>query len=236
MTMSKNDDDICDFIADVFEQSKAKGVVVGVSGGIDSAVVLSLCVRSLGAQKVMGILMPSMYTPDADLEDAKKLCQELGVSFFIVGINKIVEPYIEALGTFTVNMNPTILKVAKGNLAARVRANILYFVANLHNYIVAGTTDKTEAFVGYFTKYGDGACDFEPIIHLTKTEVRTLGYELGLSSNIVQKKSSPRLWDEHMAEDELQMSYDELDRILTINKNTEHKRAEIPSLLNWSMN
>ncbi len=105
-----------------------------------------------------------------------------------------------------------------------MRMAILYFYANKHNLLVIGTTDRTEDFIGYYTKYGDGGVDLEPIIHLTKTEVRELGKQLGLPERIVNKKSSPRLWADHEAEKELGISYDTIDKILMLHDKTEHKR------------
>ena len=103
---------------------------------------------------------------------------------------------------------------AKGNLRARVRTNILYYYANAKNYLVLGSSDKSEYLIGYFTKFGDGASDITPIVSLYKLQVREIAKYLGVPENVILKKSSPHLWKDHEAENELGVSYEEVDSIL----------------------
>ena len=103
---------------------------------------------------------------------------------------------------------------AKGNLRARIRTNILYYYANIRNYLVLGSSDKSEYLIGYFTKFGDGASDMTPIISLYKLQVREIAKHLGVPENVIAKKSSPHLWKDHEAESELGISYEEIDSVL----------------------
>ena len=105
-------------------------------------------------------------------------------------------------------------KKSRGNLRARVRTNILYYYANSKNYLVLGSSDKSEHLIGYFTKFGDGAADLTPIISLYKLQIREIAKYLGVPDNIISKKSSPHLWEDHEAEEELGVSYEEIDSIL----------------------
>ena len=103
---------------------------------------------------------------------------------------------------------------AKGNLRARIRTNMLYYYANAKNYLVLGSSDKSEFNIGYFTKFGDGASDITPIVSLYKLQVREIAKYLGVPDNVIAKKSSPHLWKDHEAEEELGISYEEVDSIL----------------------
>jgi NAD+ synthase len=195
------------FIRSVVKQADASGVVVGLSGGIDSSVVCSLCTRALGRGKVLGVFMPSKSTPAGDLSDAKKLASSLGIESKEVMIDGVVEKALSVLGIEG-------SKIARANLQARTRMMVLYFYANTIGRLVAGTGDKSEILVGFFTKYGDGGVDLLPIGHLYKTQVRILGKHLGLPRGILEKPPSPQLWPGHKATDELPADYDRLDLIL----------------------
>ena len=213
------------FIKKVVSGSSAEGIVIGVSGGIDSAVVLTLCVNALGADRVFGLFMPTKFTPKEELDDAILLCKKLKVKARTVYLDPLIDAFQGYSGLYPVT------PLTAGNLAARLRMVTLYYYANQMNYLVAGTTDRSEYFLGYYTKWGDGACDFEPIVHLTKSEVRSLGAGLDLSPSIVERKSSPRLWADHEAELELGVTYAQIDALLDRNSRSAHKRVNIPSLL-----
>lgn len=212
--------EIIEFIQKTVKDANAKGVVIGISGGIDSAVVGELCVRALGKERVYGIILPSKFTPQDDIDDALDLSDKWDINVTIWNIMKLAK--------MIDNENN---KIAFGNLLARLRMTILYCYANLKDYLIVGTTDKSEYFIGYFTKYGDGGVDFEPIIHLTKTKVRELAKELGLPEKIINKKSSPRLWEGHEAEKELGITYEIIDKIIEMHEKTEHKR-NLPRCIN----
>jgi len=198
---------IADFIRTAVRQAGAKGVVVGLSGGVDSSVVCALCTRALGKGKVLGVVMPSASTPAGDVSDARRLASSFGIQSKEVRIDCIVESVLAVLGTEG-------SKIARANLQARTRMMVLYFYANTLGRLVAGTGDKSEILVGFFTKYGDGGVDILPIGHLYKTQVRSLGEHLGLPRRILEKPPSPQLWPGHKATDELPTDYDKLDLIL----------------------
>jgi NAD+ synthase len=195
------------FIAGYLRSASAKGVVIGLSGGLDSAAVAALCARALGSEKVFGLVLPSASTPAQDTGDAVAHAKELGIEYKIIDIEPMIE---KCMATLPDN------KVARGNLAARMRMIILYHYAYVRQGLVAGTSDRSELMIGYFTKYGDGGADLLPIAGLYKTQVRALGSYLKLPKAILQKKSGPRLWADHTAEGELGMGYETIDPLLMI--------------------
>lgn len=207
------------FIAGYVKAARAEGgVVLGLSGGLDSAVVAALCTRALGAARVLGLILPGASTPNEDVKDAAAHARQLGIDHHTINIEPIVERYMQVLsdgGNYNNNNN---IKVARGNLTARVRMSVLYYRAyaddSNRRRLVAGTSDKSEISIGYFTKFGDGGADMTPIAGLYKTQVRELGRYLKVPDAILKKKSSPRLWPDHTAEDEIGISYDAIDPIL----------------------
>jgi NAD+ synthase len=193
------------FISAYISKSSAKGVVIGLSGGLDSSVVLKLSVNALGQSNVLGLVMPSDTTPREDISHAIDLAKELRIRYHIIDIYPLIQKFEEILPED---------KEARGNLMARIRMSLLYYYAGINGYLVAGTSDKSEVQIGYFSKFGDGAADIMPIAGLYKTQVRALAQYLGIPSAIVQKKSSPRLWEDHLAEEEIGMDYEIIDQIL----------------------
>lgn len=198
------------FLSGYVSKSRAKGVVLGLSGGLDSSVVLKLAADALGPSRVLGLVMPASATPKEDVEHAIRLAGILNVRHQTIDIRPVIAEYVKILPPDDDDNN----KMAKGNLTARVRMNLLYYHAAIEGCLVAGTSDKSELYIGYFTKYGDGAADILPIANLYKTQVRALAKYLKIPSAIVDKKSSPRLWDNHLAEEELGMGYEAMDPIL----------------------
>ncbi|MFQ5782599.1 MAG: NAD+ synthase [Nitrosopumilus sp.] len=193
-----------EFLIEQIEENQAKGVILGLSGGIDSAVLAYLCKRKL-KEKTLAILMPDTSITPTETEDALKMISLTGIEHKLIDINPIVKEY-------SMYLEPN--DFARGNLRARVRTNILYYYANIKNYLVLGSSDKSEYLIGYFTKFGDGAADLTPIISLYKLQVREIAKYLGVPEYIISKKSSPHLWEEHEAEKELGVSYEEIDSIL----------------------
>jgi NAD+ synthase len=194
------------FVKRKVAESGADGVVVGISGGIDSAVVVYMCTGALGSRRVLGLIMPDLrVTPEEDIKDAKIIADELCIESRVVDIAPVHRVFMKSL-------EPN--KLAEGNLRARIRMSLLYYHANLINRLVAGTGDRSELLLGYFTKFGDGGVDMLPIADLYKTEVRRLGEILGIKRRIISKQSSPRLWPGQLAETEIGVSYDVIDDVL----------------------
>lgn len=209
----------------------ARGVVVGLSGGLDSSVVAYLCVKALGSERVLGLLLPdSDVTPKVDFDDALMIAENLGIQYRVLDIKPIVKAFHDSLSCF----GPSS-KLAIGNLRARIRMCINYYFANLEGWIVAGCGDKSEILLGYFTKYGDGGCDFLPIGSLYKTQVRKLANFLGVPQRIVEKPSSPALWPNHLAEIEIGYSYQFIDPILHLLVDLGLSPIEVSSRLNVNL-
>lgn len=209
--MEKMKNEIVEFIRKTVKDANAAGVVVGLSGGADSSLVATLCVRALDENRVLGVIMPMVFTPAQDIDDARELAEWLGIRTEFVNIQDIGEAFAEQLG---IDENDLKQRIPMANIRARIRMVVLYYYANLHNYLVAGTGDRSERLIGYFTKYGDGGVDFSPIGHLYKTQVRELSKHLGIPGKIAYKPSSPQLYPGHKATDEIPLEYEELDPVL----------------------
>jgi len=193
------------FIRRKVGQAGARGAVLGLSGGLDSAVVAVLCARALGPDNVMALIMPSSVSRHSDVEDAKTLAASLGIHRKVIPIDPILRAFMEHL---------THDRMAIGNLMARIRMCLLYYHANHVNYLVVGTGNKSELSVGYFTKYGDGGCDILPIGDVYKTQVRRLARHLGVPEKIVKKEPSAGLWGGQTDEKDLGVTYKRLDMVL----------------------
>ena len=189
-----------------------------MSGGIDSTLVAYLSCEALGKENVFGVIMPSETTPTEDSVHGIEIAQKLGIEYAKIPIDSILN---EFLSVSQLEDND----LAIGNLKARIRMSIIYYYANQKNYLVTGTGNKSEILIGYFTKHGDGACDFEPIGDLYKTEVFELSRLLDVPTEIIDKPPRAGLWDNQTDEAEIGMSYDLLDQILYLYcedvKNTE---------------
>lgn len=207
------------FIKEQVKERDSKGVVIGLSGGLDSSVVAVLAVRALGKEKVFGLMLPdSSVTPTRDTNDAIKLASNLQIDYKIIHLYTAKKHLIKNLPKN---------KMAVANLLVRLRMSILYYYATVKERLVLGTGDKSEIVLGYYTKYGDGGVDLLPIADLFKTEVRSLAHYLNIPHQIINKKSSARLWKGQTAEKELGMKYEEIDKILQL---LEHKNSKLASL------
>ena len=187
------------------DETDSKGVIFGLSGGIDSAVIAYLC-NNIVKEKTLAVIMPdSKISPESETSDAIKIIDTLGMDYKLLDINSIHKE-------FSMVLEPE--DKALGNLRARIRMNVLYYYANLKNLVVLGSSDKSEFNIGYFTKFGDGAADLLPIVSLYKTQVREMAKNLGIDESIISKKSSPHLWPNHDAEHEIGAKYEQIDIIL----------------------
>ncbi len=188
------------------ENIKDKYAVVGISSGIDSSLVLKILSATIDKDKIKAIFMADKFTKKEDYDDIILLSENAGVNIETINIENIFSSYKNTLKSSD--------KKVEGNIRSRIRANILYYYANTLGGYVIGTTNRTEYLLGYFTKFGDGACDIEPIEKLYKTDVRNMAKYLNLPESIIKKKPSAGLWENQYDEDEMDMSYDEIDRIL----------------------
>ncbi|MHA1967081.1 MAG: NAD+ synthase [Candidatus Hodarchaeales archaeon] len=197
------------FIRTRVSESGVNGVIIGISGGIDSAVITSLAVRALGSDKVNAFFYPSLTTPSGDLGDVKELCSILGIKLTVIDIQKIIQSFSDAIG------KPEDSNALEWmNLKPRIRQSIWYFYANKLNCLVCGSSNKSEMMIGYYTKFGDGAADILPIGDVYKTHVYQLAEFLDLPTKILKKIPSAGLFEGQTDESEIGMSYTKLDSIL----------------------
>lgn len=220
---------ICDFIQTYVKESKCNGIVLGMSGGIDSAVVAALCNKAGfksfnpndNPQEYYNIktnknMLQLYYLPeehkdnDIHWDHIEKFCEKFNLSCIDIPMKDA--EYGIALTTLCGSTE----KLVRGNIKARVRMTLLYAFANRHNYLVIGTTNRSEFLIGYFTKWGDGGCDLEPILHLYKTEIFELAKHLGIPEEIINKKPTAGLWEGQTDEGELGITYKKLDTCLQL--------------------
>lgn len=201
---------IVHFIRDYLEKSTARGIVIGLSGGVDSSTAAALSAMAVGGDKVLGLILPERETYDPrEINHAKAVAEKFGIKTEIIDITSTLEIIQKTIPIF----DPRD-KICKGNLKVRTRALYVYYYANKLNFIVCGTSDKSEAMIGYFTKWGDIAADIAPLMDLYKTQVRKLAKHIGVPNEIIHKPPSPMLWPGQTAEDEIGIKYDVLDLIL----------------------
>jgi len=204
------EDRIKRFIRDYVKKCGANGIVLGVSGGVDSSTTAAIAALALGGHAVLGIAMPEEETYSAtDMQHAKLIAKKFGFKLETVDISPILRSYFNSLPIYDATD-----KLSKGNLKARTRMICLYYYANRLNKLVCGSSDKSETMMGYFTKWGDAAADISPLMDLYKTQVRQLALHIGVPKEIATKPSTPALWPGHLAEEELGIKYETLDLIL----------------------
>ncbi len=200
-----------------FYSSGAQKVIVGVSGGVDSAVTFAVAVQSLGKERVMPVLMPfqlGKISSFQNFQDAQNLCESFQIVPRIIPLDDFFAPYMIHLPEMNQQM-------VSGNTLARIRMTLLFGLANAENGLVLGTCNKTEVMLGYETKFGDGASDISVIGNLWKTEVWELAKELQIPEIFITKTPSAELFEGHTDEGELGFSYLEADRILRALENGE---------------
>jgi NAD+ synthase len=201
MTLSEQ---ISGWIGERVREAKAEGIVLGLSGGVDSSLTAALAKKALG-DKVLGLLMPCHSDP-TDLEHARLVATKFSIETEYVDLGLVFDRLTASL--------PRGSDLAVANLKPRLRMATLYYFANSRNYLVAGSGNKSELTVGYFTKYGDGGVDLLPLGDVLKYQVREMAHELGVPEEIIAKPPSAGLWPGQTDEGEMGITYDELDRTI----------------------
>lgn len=221
------------------KEANVKGLVVGVSGGLDSAVVASLIKRAFPTDS-LGVIIPLKSSPQ-DVIDAKEVVETFGINYLTIDLSKSHEALygeVKAQINAKSEWNESTGRIADANLRARLRMSTLYTIATNYNYLVVGTDNASEWYTGYFTKYGDGGVDLLPIVDLTKAEVFEMAAYLGVPSAVIDKKPSADLWEGQTDEEEMGTTYDKIDahvkgeeipendriKIEHMHARTEHKR------------
>jgi NAD+ synthase len=204
---------IVGFITSQLEQTGFERIVLGLSGGVDSATVAFLCARAVGPDNVLAVRMPYRTSSEASETDAMRVVDAIGCRTERVDITPMVEPMLELIGSDD-SVAGDALNVRRGNVMARQRMIVLYDRSADFDALVAGTSNKTEALLGYGTLHGDMAAAFAPIGDLYKTQLRAVAAELGVPAEILDKPPSADLWPGQTDEAELGRSYDALDRAL----------------------
>lgn len=189
----------------------AKGYVVGISGGIDSAVVAHLLTRT--GSPVQGILLPSETTSTQDIQDAYAVAASAGCPLLEVPINAVYQSFMQSMQSLF-NREAERQNVIAGNLQARLRMTALYAYAQSHQAIVVGTDNAAEWLTGYFTKFGDGGVDIAPLLQLRKEQVYELARLLNVPQSVLNKSPSAGLWQGQTDEGEMGVSYAEIDAFL----------------------
>lgn len=200
--------EIISFIKDHYADFGADKAVLGLSGGIDSSLVCSLCVDALGQDRVHGVILPSEANRQENMSDAEQLAQSLAIDYDIINVDPLIELLYEQY------VEPPREHRAVGKLQSQLRGTIIYFVGNHLEGTVVGTGNRTELLYGYFTKFGDGAVDCHPIGHLYKQQVRQLAEYVDLDEKFISKPSTAGLWEGQTDEQEMGITYETIDSIL----------------------
>jgi len=198
---------IVEFICNQLEKAGLDHLIVGISGGIDSAVTAALCVKAIGKDKVKGFLLPYKHSHPDSLNHGKLLVEYLGIEYYKIEISPMVDIFFD-------EYFPEAGSLRRGNRMARERMCVLYDQSARFGGLVAGTGNKSELLTGYVTQYGDGACAFEPMGHLYKTEVYQLANLLKIPKELIDKEPTADLWDGQTDESEMGLSYALLDELL----------------------
>lgn len=234
-----------DWIKEYVKSAHAKGVVVGMSGGKDSLVTAKLCADALGKENVLGIILPNGKMKD--IADALEACKLVGIRCYEANISGAVDSILEETKKVLIEEGTTASTVTTTNVPPRVRMTMLYAIASSLNFLVANTSNLSEAMVGYTTKWGDNVGDFSPLGSFTKTEVCEIGIALGLPEHLVNKTPDDGLSGKS-DEENLGVTYEEIDRyirtgeskdsekILALAKKSFHKRNGVAKFENGKPN
>jgi NAD+ synthase len=210
--------------------AKRGGVVFGLSGGLDSAVVAVLCKRAL-PDNTLGIIMPC-HGSDTDIEHAQAVAKTYNITTNTIALEQVYDALLGVLSAG--DYQPATKLLAEANLKPRLRMLALYYLANRLDYLVVGTGNKSEISIGYFTKYGDGAVDILPLGNLVKRQVREMAVYLSIPTEIIKKPPSAGLWAGQIDEVEMGMKYEELDRYLSTGEAVAEVKKRADSMMERS--
>ncbi len=198
--------ELIEFIKLELSQTGLERIVLGISGGVDSALVAFLSVKAVGAENLVGVILPYKTSDPRNVKDAENLIDHLGLKKYRIDITPQIDTYFEQF--------PDADKNRRGNKMARERMSVLYDISALEKAVVIGTSNKTEIFLGYGTIYGDLACAFNPPGDLYKTHVRALAKHIGVPENIIDKTPSADLFRGQTDEGDFGYSYEDIDKLL----------------------
>lgn len=242
--MESHINDIVAWLKEQLAITKAKGFIVGVSGGIDSAVVANL-IKLAAPENSLGVLLP-IYSNPKSIEDGKKVIEKCGIDSLTLDLTKthdvmysLIKEQLQEKNTYIESKD----RIAGANLRARLRMSALYTVATNYDYLVVGTDNMAEYYTGYFTKYGDGGVDILPLVEFTKSEVKEMAKFLEVPEEVISKAPSADLWENQTDEQEIGTTYDIIDAYLKgkeipnkdkeiierLHNRSAHKREAIPS-------
>jgi NAD+ synthase len=215
------------WIRDKVASAGCKGVVLGLSGGVDSSVVAVLCHRAF-PQSTLAVIMPC-YSTKQDIEHARAVAEKFSITTRTVVLDSAYDTLLKVLPKDKIA--PDVSRLAKANIKARLRMLTLYYFANQLKYMVVGSSNRDELAVGYFTKYGDGGVDILPLGNLLKGQTKELAKFLGIPPAIIDKPPSAGLWEGQTDEGELGFSYDELDRYLATGEAPAELKKKLKSMI-----
>lgn len=230
MQVQEKADKIVQWLKSILANSGAKGFVLGLSGGIDSAVAAALCKRAC-PEMTRGVMMPC-YSDPQDLLDAQLAADAFSIPMEKIVLDEVFETFVRLLTGAAYDRNKKNLSLA--NIKPRLRMTTLYFLAARRKLLVVGTGNKSEILIGYSTKYGDGGVDLLPIGGLVKTEVREFARFLGVPQEIIDKAPSAGLWAGQTDEAEMGFTYEELDRYILTGDGRPETRAIIEGMIKRS--
>ena len=221
-------DRLAEWLRKAVSSSGLSGTVIGISGGIDSALVAALCRRAVG-DRALGLIMPCQTDPE-ETEDVRAVAAAVGMSVATVPLDPVYNAFVAALAAahpFGAAVDPHAQRLAMANLKPRLRMMTLYYFANRHRLLVVGTGNRSETYDGYSTKYGDSGVDVMPIANLLKREVKVMARALGIPEKVLAKPPTAGLWPGQTDENEMGLTYSQLDEYLATGRAPEEVRDRI---------